>query len=131
VTIEKTDIQVPKKAEKIKASKQGNGNRKRKGALQGDQTANKKSRSSKHCELCEKHGGAKNTYNTVDCKRYEKDGTQKKTFKSKKGNPTVNKTTDRWSYKTMICDLKKMRTDLKEMKKGSRKSKRRNRRSKK
>ena len=69
----------------------------------------------------------KNTHNTVDCKRYEKDGTQKKNFKSKKGNPTVKKTTDCWSYKTMKCDLKKMRTDLKEMKKGSRKSKKRER----
>ena len=59
VTIEKTDIQVPKKAEKAKAAKQGNGNCKRKGALQGDQTPNKKSCSSKNCELCEKHGGVK------------------------------------------------------------------------
>jgi hypothetical protein len=118
VTIEKTDIQVPKKAEKIKASKQGNGNRKRKGAL-----TPKKSHSSKHCELCEKHSGAKNTHNTVDCKRYEKDGTQKKTFKSKKGNPTVNENTDCWSYKTMKSDLNKMRTDLKEIKKSSSKSK--------
>ena len=61
----------------------------------------------------------------MDCKRYEKDGTQKKAFKSKKGNPTVNKNTDRRSYKTMKSDLKKMRTDLKEIKKSSRKLKKR------
>ena len=95
MTIEKTDIQVPKKAKKV--AKQGNGNRKRKGALKDDKASNKKIHSSKHCELCEKNGGAKNTHNTVDCKRYEKDGTQKKTFKSKKGNSTVNKKTDRQS----------------------------------
>jgi hypothetical protein len=129
VTLEKTDIHVPHKTEKAKAVEQGNGNRKRKGATQGDQTTKKKSRSSKHCDLCEKHGGAKNTHNTVDCKRYEKDGTQKKTFQSKKGNPNVKKT-DRQSYKTVRADLKKLRTDIKDMKKtGSRKSKKRERES--
>ena len=128
MTLEKTDIHVPKKAE-AKATEQGNGNRKRKGATTGDQTTNKKGRSSKHCDLCEKHGGAKNTHNTVDCKRYEKDGTQKKTFQSKKGNPNVKKT-DRQSYKTVRADLKKLRTDIKDMKKtGSRKSKKRERES--
>ena len=70
VTIEKMDIQVPKKAEK--AAESGNGKRKRKGALSDEKASNKKSRSSKNCELCEKHGGAKNTHNTVDCKRYKK-----------------------------------------------------------
>jgi hypothetical protein len=128
VTLEKTDIHVPQKAEKAKAAEQGNGNRKRKGATKGDQTNNKKSRSSKHCELCEKHGGAKNTHNTVDCKRYEKDGTQKKTFQSKKGKPIVKKT-DRQSYQTVKNDLKKLRTDLKEIKKRSHKSKKRERES--
>ena len=129
VTLEKTDIHVPHKTEKAKAVEQGNGTCKRKGATQGDQTTKKKSRSSKHCDLCEKHGGAKNTHNTVDCKRYEKDGTQKKTFQSKKGNPNVKKT-DRQSYKTVRADLKKLRTDIKDMKKtGSRKSKKRERES--
>ena len=89
MTIEKMDIQVPKKAKK--AAESGNGKRKRKGTLPDEKASTKKRRSSKHCELCKKHGGAKNTHNTVDCKRYEKDGTQKKTFQSKKGNPTVKK----------------------------------------
>ena len=124
VTLEKTDIHVPKKAE-AKATEQGNGNRKRKGATQGDQTTNKKGRSSKHCELCEKHGGAKNTHNTVDCKRYEKDGTQKKAFQPKKGTP--NKTADRKSYKTLKRELKETKSALKNVKKTSHKSKKRNR----
>ena len=124
VTLEKTDIHVPKKGE-AKASEQGNGNRKRKGAPKGDQTTNKKGRSSKHCELCEKHGGAKNTHNTVDCKRYEKDGTQKKAFQSKKGTP--NKTADRKSYKTLQRELKETKSALKKIKKPSHKSKKRDR----
>ena len=119
VTLEKTDIHVPKKAE-AKATEQGNGNRKRKGAAKGDQTTNKKGRSSKHCELCEKHGGAKNTHNTVDCKRYEKDGTQKKAFQSRKGTP--GKTTDRKSYKTLSRELKETQSALKKSEKHNRKS---------
>jgi hypothetical protein len=123
VTLEKTDIHVPMKA-KAKSAEKGNGNRKRKGTQEGDQTTKKKSRSSKHCELCEKHGGAKNTHNTVDCKRYEKYGTQKKAFQPRKGTPS--KTTDRKSYKTVKRELKEAKSELKTMKKTSRKSKKRN-----
>jgi hypothetical protein len=123
VTLEKMDIHVPMKA-KAKSAEKGNGNRKRKGTQEGDQTTKKKSRSSKHCELCEKHGGAKNTHNTVDCKRYEKYGTQKKAFQPRKGTPS--KTTDRKSYKTVKRELKEAKSELKTMKKTSRKSKKRN-----
>ncbi len=85
----------------------------------------KKSRFSKHCELCEKHGGAKNTHNTVDCKRCEKDGTQKKAFQPRKGTP--NKTADRKSYKTLKRELKETKSELKKVKKTFHKSKKRNR----
>ena len=81
---------------------------------------------SKHCDLCEKHGVAKNSHNTVDCKRYKKDKVPKKAFKSKKGNSTVKKF-DRQSFKTMEDTLKKVRTDLKKIKKSSCKSKKHNR----
>jgi hypothetical protein len=119
VTIEKMDIQVPKKAEK--ASKSENGKCKRKGALTDNKVSNKKSRFSKHCELCKKH-----THNTVDCKRYKKDGTQKKTFQSKKG--IASKKSDRRSFKTMEDTLKKtMKTEFKKMKKDNNKLKKRNR----
>ena len=101
----------------------GNGKSKRKVTYNNDNNSNKKKRSSKHCDLCEKHGGAKNTHNTVDCKRYEKDGVPKKTFKSKKGNSTVKKL-DHKSFKTMEETLKKaMKTEFKKMKKGAHKSK--------
>ena len=121
MTIENMDIQVPKKAEKTAES--GNGNRKRKGTLPDEKAYNKKSRSSKNCELCEKHGGAKNTHNTVDCKRYEKDGTQKKVIQPRKGTP--NKTTDCKSYKTLKRELKETKSELKKVKKTSHKLKKR------
>jgi hypothetical protein len=40
----------------------------------------------KHCELCKKHGGTHTTHNTRDCRRFEKDGTEKSNFcTAKKG----------------------------------------------
>jgi len=106
----------------------GNGKgKKRKIAYKDDNASNKKKRSLKHCNLCEKHGGAKNTHNTVNCKRYKKDGVLKKTFKSKKGNSTVKKF-DHKSFKTMEQTLKKaMKTEFKKMKKGAHKLKKRKR----
>jgi hypothetical protein len=48
----------------------------------------------KNWELCIKHGGAHTTYNTRDCHRFEKDGTEKSSFraakKSRKKNYPVN-----------------------------------------
>jgi hypothetical protein len=38
----------------------------------------------KHCELCKNHGGTHNTHNTRDCHRFEKDGTEKSSFRTAK-----------------------------------------------
>ncbi len=38
----------------------------------------------KHCKLCKKHGGAHTMYNTRDCCRYKKDGTEKSSFRAAK-----------------------------------------------
>jgi hypothetical protein len=38
----------------------------------------------KHCKLCKKHGGAHTTHNTHDCRRFEKDGTEKSSFRAAK-----------------------------------------------
>ena len=40
----------------------------------------KKHPETKHCVLCKKHGGTHSTQNRMDCRKYEKDGTLKKTF---------------------------------------------------
>ena len=69
----------------------------------------------------------KNTHNTVDCKRYEKDGVPKKAFKSKKGDSTVKKF-NRQSFKTMEDTLKKtMKAEFKKKNKGTHKLKKRER----
>ena len=54
-TIEKTDIQVPRKAKKVAESGNGKG-KKRKVAYKDDNASNKKKRSSKHCDLCVEKG---------------------------------------------------------------------------
>jgi hypothetical protein len=38
----------------------------------------------KHCKLCKKHGGAHTTHNARDCRRYEKDGTEKSSLRAAK-----------------------------------------------
>jgi hypothetical protein len=44
----------------------------------------------KHCELCKKHGGAHATHNTRDCRRFEKDGTEKSSFRAAKKGEKKN-----------------------------------------
>jgi hypothetical protein len=45
----------------------------------------------KHCELCKKHGGAHTMHNTGDCRRFEKDGKEKTSFRAtKKGGYKSN-----------------------------------------
>ena len=48
----------------------------------------KKRRTEKHCSLCKKHGGAHTTHNTPDCRKYDSNGTPKKSFKGTKPNGT-------------------------------------------
>ena len=36
----------------------------------------------KHCDLCKKHRGAHTTHNTGECCKYEKDGTEKSSFRA-------------------------------------------------
>ena len=120
-TIEKMDIQVPRKAGKVAESRNGKG--KMKVAFKDNSTFPNKKHSSRHCALCAKHGGAKLAHDTVDCQRYEKDGVSKMTFKSQKGKSPDNTKIDRESFKTMEDNLKKVRIELTKTKKGSRKSK--------
>jgi hypothetical protein len=122
VTIEKMDVQVPRKPKKL-ADKPVNGKEKRKVSEKEDGLPQKRNHSSKYCALSAKHGGAKTTHNTGDCRKYEKDGVFKKTFKSQKGKSAVNKKIDHQSFKTMEDTLKKVKTELKKIKKVSHKSK--------
>jgi hypothetical protein len=44
----------------------------------------KKVQFEKHCDLCKKHGGAHTTHMTCDCRKYERDGTKKSSFRTAK-----------------------------------------------
>ncbi len=48
-----------------------------------NQIPKKSRKDAKHCALCKKHGGAQNTHNTGYCKKYNSDGTPKKSFAGK------------------------------------------------
>ena len=48
------------------------------------------SQEAKQCALCKKHGGAQNTHNTGDCKKYNSDDTPKKGFTGKNVHQKTN-----------------------------------------
>ncbi len=61
-----------------------------------DQIHKKSRKEAKQCTLCKKHGGAHNTHNTGDCKKYNSDGTPKKGFAEKNAqHNTPNKSAQR------------------------------------
>ena len=61
------------------------GGTKRKGDdKQPEQFSTKKARVQKHCTRCQEFGGAAQTHNTLECKKYDKAGNLLPTFKSKK-----------------------------------------------
>ena len=70
---EESTEKAPGKLEKVK----------RKGTSSTDYRIPKKVRSEKSCALCQKHGGVHTTHNTGECRKYEKDGTLKKSFNGK------------------------------------------------
>jgi hypothetical protein len=81
----------------------------------------KKVRTKKHCDLCKKHGDAYTTHNTPDCRRYEKDGTEKSDFRAaKKGGNKTNPT--KQSFEQLSEKLDKLEKVIK--KKDTKKRKR-------
>jgi hypothetical protein len=81
--IEKASVasNTPAKSPTYNGNGAGNGSgnsEKRKGNPSTDRIPRKKFKKiEKHCVLCQKHGGAANTHNTNECKRFEKDGSPK------------------------------------------------------
>ena len=89
----------------------------------------KKSRSSaKHCALCKKHGGAHETHNTGECKKYNSDGTPKKGFAGKSAQQNSrNKNTSRdqnASYAQLSAKIAKLEKSNKKLKRAKKKRKR-------
>jgi hypothetical protein len=72
----------------------------------------KKGHTEKHCDLCKKHGGAYMTHNTCNCRRFEKDRTEKSNFcAAKKGRKKPNPT--KQSFTQLSENLDKLEKVLK------------------
>ncbi len=55
----------------------------------------------KHCDLCKKHKGTHTTHNTSECRRFEKDGKEKSSFRAaKKGGYNRNPITQNFAQLT-------------------------------
>ncbi len=72
-----------KEREGPKASATGGSFSKKRMVSFSDRIPKKSRKEAKQCALCKKHGGAQNTHNTGDCKKYNSDGTLKKGFAGK------------------------------------------------
>ena len=87
----------------------------------------KKARVEKHCNLCQKHGGAASTHNTSECTKYEKDGTLKSEWGKKgpfKTNPKT-RTVGGNSFAQMAERMTKLEKTLKNRTKASSRKKKR------
>ena len=88
------------------SSKSDTTNRKRKGNNSSSERVLKKKRSMKHCILCKKHGGAAASHNTYVCKKYDKDGNLKSTWKKTRKTNTN-------SYAPFVERISKMEENIK------------------
>ena len=66
----------------------------------------------KHCKLCKKHGGAHTTHNTHDCCRFEKDGTEKSSFRATKKGGKKNYPVNQ-NFAQLTKKIKKLEKALK------------------
>jgi hypothetical protein len=72
----------------------------------------KKVRFEKHCGLCKKHGGTHTMHNTHDCRRFEKDGKEKSSFRTtKKGRYKSNPVNQ--NFAQLTNKIKKLEKALK------------------
>jgi hypothetical protein len=80
----------------------------------------KKVQFEKNCDLCKKHGGAHTTHTTCECRKYEKDGTEKSSFhaakKGGKKNYPVNQ-----NFTQLTEKIKKLEKALKKSRKKGKK----------
>jgi hypothetical protein len=89
-----------------KASSKSDMSGKRKGNNSPSERILKKKRSVKHCILCKKHGGAAASHNTYVCKKYDKDGNLKSTWKKTRKTNTN-------SYAPFVERISKMEENIK------------------
>ena len=66
---------------------------------------------SKHCNLCEKHGGGPKMHNTNECKKYQPDGTPKKQIVCSNGKHDHKKCGK--SYAALLKEICELKRDVK------------------
>ena len=93
-----------------------------------DRIPKKSRKDAKHCALCKKHGGAHNTHNTGDCKKYNSDGTPKKGFAGKNAQRnTRNESAQREqksNYAQLSAKIAKLEKSNKKLKRANKKRRR-------
>ena len=121
-----------KERSKEKGTEKATGKRekgKRKNTGSSEYRIPKKVRFEKSCALCQKHGGAHTTHNTGECRKYEKDGTPKKSFNGKatvgKKHNGKGKKDHANSFAQFMERFSKLEKAVKKTHKSSRKKKRR------
>ena len=99
-----------------------------------DKTSHSEKRRAKHCQLCEKHGGASHTHNTADCRKWSKDGKLHPNFGRTKGNPGTtipgkpDQKDNKYSKKNYLILEKQLKKAEKRSKKARKSKKSRSRR---
>jgi hypothetical protein len=111
------------------AKPNGNSNKngKRKNGNSSADKTPKKACIEKHCNLCQKHGGAGSTHNTSECTKYKKDGTLKSEWGKKgpfKTTPKI-KTVRGNAFAQMAKRMAKLEKTLKKHTKSSSRKKKR------
>jgi hypothetical protein len=79
----------------------------------------KKVQFEKNCNLCKKHGGAHTTHTTRECRKYEKDGTEKSSFHAAKKSGKKNYPANQ-NFAQLTKKIKKLEKALKKSRKKTR-----------
>jgi hypothetical protein len=116
-----------KEREGTQASAKGGGSSKKKMVSFNDRIPKKRRTDAKHCVLCKKHGGAHNTHNTSECRKYDKDGTPKKSFAGKsaqRGSRSGGTQREQSNYAQLSAKIAKLEKSNRKLKRANRKRKR-------
>ena len=117
-----------KDGENPKGGATGGGSSKKKMVSFDDQIPKKSRKDAKHCTLCRKHGGAQNTHNTGNCKKYNSDGTLKKGFAGKNAQRNPRKESasrnQKTNYAQLSAKIAKLEKSNRKLKRASKKCKR-------
>ena len=117
-----------KERERPKSNTDGGGSSKKRMVTFSDRIPKKSRSGAKHCVLCKKHGGAHETHNTGECKKYNSDGTLTKDFAGKNTQQnSCNKNTSRdqsTSYAQLSEKIAKLEKSNKKLKRAKKKRKR-------